>query len=224
VLINGDRCFDENDLQLVSIFGNYASIAIENDYLQEEVRKGISIRKSYGKYLNDILNQLQNISEEERRRIEEHIGRLIPAPASSEKQYFEEQTGKWAVGVDGDAAGFMESGIERRTDDRAEGMVKVEFEDSSLGFADDLTPGGVFIRTPNPMELGEQFLLKLHMSDGGTPIEVACKVIWTNKYGQESQYLRRGMGVKFLNLADDVQRRVEEFIKSQKRREHSFGD
>ncbi len=93
-----------------------------------------------------------------------------------------------------------------------------------MGFADDLTPGGVFIRTPNPMELGEQFLLKLHMSDGEGPIEMACKVIWTNKYGKESQHLRRGMGVKFLNPADDLQKRVEEFIRSQRKKEPSFSD
>jgi len=61
--------------------------------------------------------------------------------------------------------------------------------------------------------------LKLHMSDGGKPIEAACKVIWTNRYGKESTHLRRGMGVKFLNLSDDVQKRVEEYIKSQKKRE-----
>jgi Tfp pilus assembly protein PilZ len=69
------------------------------------------------------------------------------------------------------------------------------------------------------MELGEQFVLKLRLPDGGGPIEMACKVIWTNKYGKESQYLRRGMGVKFLNLTDEVQKRVEEFIKSQEKKE-----
>jgi Tfp pilus assembly protein PilZ len=74
------------------------------------------------------------------------------------------------------------------------------------------------------MDLGEQFLLKLHMSDGGEPIEVACKVIWTNKYGKDSQHLRRGMGVKFLNIADDLQKRVEEFIRGQRKREPSMKD
>lgn len=224
VLIDGDRCFDENDLEFLSIFGNYASIAVDNAYLQEEVRKGINLRKSYQGYLDDILNQLQNISEEERRRIEDHIGKLMPAPALSEKQDSEPQTEKGIAGEDGNAAGVPELSIQRGTEERGDGMLKVEFQDSSLGFADDLTPGGVFIRTPNPMELGEQFLLKLHMSDGEGPIEMACKVIWTNKYGKESQHLRRGMGVKFLNPADDLQKRVEEFIRSQRKKEPSFSD
>jgi Tfp pilus assembly protein PilZ len=219
VLINGNRRFHENDLQFFSIFGNYASIAIENAYLQEEVRKGVSIRKSYEGYLDDILNQLQNVSEEERRRIEEHIARLLPTSVATERQYSEPQTGIRVPGAGGDLTSALDPSIQGGMDDGAEGMLKVEFEDSSLGIADDLTPGGVFIRTPNPMELGEQFILKLHMSDGGEPIEAACKVIWTNKYGKESTHLRRGMGVKFLNLSDDVQKRVEEFIKSQKKKE-----
>ncbi len=224
VLIDGDRCFNENDLEFLSIFGNYASIALDNAYLQEEVRKGINLRKSYQGYLDDILNQLQNLSEEERRRIEDHIVRLMPASESSERQGSEPPMGKRVAGVDGDAAAVPEVSIQAGTEERGDGMLRVEFEDSSLGFADDLTPGGVFIRTANPMELGEQFLLKLHMSDGAGPIEMACKVIWTNKYGKESQHLRRGMGVKFLNIADDLQKRVEEFIKAQRRKEPSFGD
>ena len=221
VLINGDRAFDENDLEFLSIFGNYASIAADNSYLQEEVVKGANFRKTYQKYLEDILKQLQTISEEERRRVEEHIMRLMPAPETSEKQATEPSPDKKVAGGDGAAAAVPEAGVKAGTEDRGNGMVKVEFQDSSLGFADDLTPGGVFIRTANPMDLGEQFLLKLHMSDGGGPIEMPCKVIWTNKYGKESQHLRRGMGVKFLNIGEDLQKRVEEFIKAQRNKEPS---
>ena len=221
VLINGDCCFDENDLEFLSIFGNYASIAVDNAYLQEEVRRGINFRKSYREYLDEVLNQLQTISEQERQRVEEHIVRLMPALEPGEKQAFGPPTGKKLAGGDGVAAAVSKGSIQVGTEERGDGMLKVEFEDSSLGFADDLTPGGVFIRTANPMELGEQFLLKLHMSDGGGPIEMACKVIWTNKYGKESQHLRRGMGVKFLNIAGDLQKRVEEFIKSQRKEDPS---
>jgi len=159
-----------------------------------------------------------------RRRIEDHFAMLLPAPALSEKQDSELQTERGFAGGDGNAAGVPELSIQRGTEERGDGMLKVEFEDSSLGFADDLTPGGVFIRTPNPMELGEQFLLKLHMSDGKGPIEMACKVIWTNKYGKESQHLRRGMGVKFLSVSGDAQKRVGEFIKSQTKKEPSVRD
>jgi len=219
VLINGDRPFDDKDMQSLSIFGNQASIAIENAYLLEELRKGVSFRKSYERYLDDILNQLQNLSEEERRRIEEHIGRLLPGQTPEEKQLAEEPVKEKGTEVEEDIQWAAELAAFRGQDERAEEMIRVEFADSSLGFADDLTTAGVFIRTPNPMELGEQVLLKLHILDGAEPLEVACKVIWTNKYGKESQYLRRGMGVKFLNLEPEVQKRIEEYVQSQKKKE-----
>jgi Tfp pilus assembly protein PilZ len=222
VLINGERSFGENDQQFLSIFSNHASIAMENANLQEEVRKETGFRKSYEGYLDDILNQVQNLPDEERGRIEQHIGRLMQGQKASEKQFIEPQIGKGSTRVEAEVTLAGESGTHRGQEDRAEGMLRVEFADTSLSLADDLTLGGVFIRTPNPMELGEQIVLKLHMSDGGEPIEMACKVIWTNKYGQESKHLRRGMGVKFLNLTEDIRKRVEEYLKSQKKKEPSL--
>jgi Tfp pilus assembly protein PilZ len=215
VLINEKRTFDEKNLKSLSLFGNQASIAIESAHLQEEVRKGVSLRKSYEGYLDDILNQLQSLSADERRRIEEHIKRFMQGQKAGEEQSSEPQARREVERVKGSLASSREWGTDRREDDRAEGLLRVEFGDASLGLADELSPGGVFVRTPNPMELGEQFVLKLHMLDGGEPIEVACKVIWTNKYGQESRHLRRGMGVKFLNLSNGVQERIEKYIKSQ---------
>ena len=49
-------------------------------------------------------------------------------------------------------------------------------------------------------------------------------MIWTNKYGKESRTLRRGMGVKFLNLSPDLQNRVESYVQSHKNQQFSFAD
>ncbi len=213
-LINENRSFNEKDQQVLSILGNYASLAIENAYLQDEMSKAVSFRKSYEKYLDDILNQLQTLSEEERRRIEEHILKLMPA-RPEEKLLAEERGEGKEEGETGTGETAPEVKNNRKTD-RVDGILRVEFNNDSLGFADDLSSGGVFIRTNNPLELGEQFILKLHMSDQTEPIEVTCKVVWTNKYGKESKNLRRGMGVKFLNLTPEAQRRVEEYIQAQR--------
>ena len=109
-----------------------------------------------------------------------------------------------------------ESGINRRQDERVETIVRVEFEEQYWGFTKNLSKGGAFILTPDPMDLGEEFFMKLHMPDGGEPIEVTCKVVWTNKYGKETHDMRRGMGIKFLRLQPKVQDRIEEYIKSRK--------
>jgi Tfp pilus assembly protein PilZ len=215
VLIKEGRAFSEKDLQLLSIFGNHASVAIENDHLQEELRKRMSFRRSYQKYLDDTLNQLENLPEEERRRIETHIKSLIQPQEADEKKPFEAQPREEVEGVKEGLGSNREWGTDQGMGDRAEGVSRLEFAGGSLGLADEVTPGGVFIRTPDPMELGEQFILKLNMSDGEQPIEVACKVIWTNSYGRESHDPRRGMVVKFLNLKQEAQKRIEEYIRSQ---------
>jgi uncharacterized protein (TIGR02266 family) len=109
-----------------------------------------------------------------------------------------------------------ELNAERRQDERLDEILQVEFEDSPVGQTVNISRGGVFIRTPNPLDLEEEFLLKLHIPDGQEPMEALCKVVWANKYGKESEEMPRGMGVKFLRLQDEFKRRIEEFIKIQK--------
>lgn len=218
VLVNEGRRFNDKDLQFLSIFGSHVSISLEIKHLEEELQKGASFRKDYEGYLDNILNQLVGLGEEERRRTEEHIGKLLPnvefvEERSNELQNEEEEKGEELIGVitlTGELdANSQQQGIAGK-------KIQVEFEDDSFDSPDSLLSGGVFIRTENPLDLGEQFPLKLHLTDGKGPIAVDCKVIWTNKYGYETKALRRGMGVKFLNLEPKVQRRVAEHIFAQK--------
>jgi len=217
VMINGDRHFGEEDLKLLSIFGNHASIAIEMAYLSEEVEKAVISHKAYEGYLENIMGQLQRLAEEGGEHIGEHIEKLNPdsVPDKNAPSELQQEQG---TGEERDFTLIGELGGILGQDEKGDGMLRVEFAGSSLGFADDLTTTGLFIRTLNPLELGEQFLLKLHMPDGGGPIEMACKVIWTNKYGKETRDLRRGMGVKFLNPQPEIQKRVEDSIRSRQLR------
>jgi len=221
VILDDDRKFTERDLQFLMIFGNQVSLAMETSTLGEEVRKGVSFRKNYEQYLDNILNQLQTLSDVERRRIEDHIGKLLPAsilganPPLSEQ---EEEVVKGTLPV------AEQTALDQQADERVTKMLKVDVEGEPLAISQDLGEGGVFIRTPNPLDLGEEFLLKLHLAEGEKPIEMECKVIWTNKYGKESRTLRRGMGVKFLNLSPELQRRVEMYIQSHKNQQFSFAE
>jgi Tfp pilus assembly protein PilZ len=95
--------------------------------------------------------------------------------------------------------------------------VQVEIEELPVR---DLSRAGIFIPTANPRDLGEQFTLRLYLP-GGQPLEVPCKVIFSNKYGKESQNLRRGMGIKFLDLPPDVQKQLEERVQASKQTEGS---
>ena len=221
VILDDDRKFTERDLQFVVIMGNLVSLSMETTTLGEEVRKGVSFRKNYEQYLDNILNQLQTLSDVERRRIEDHIGKLLPASILGANPPLAEQEEEVVKGI---IPAAEQAALSQPPDERVAKMLKVDLEAEPLAISQDLGEGGVFIRTPNPLDLGEEFLLKLHLAEGENPIEVACKVIWTNKYGKESRTLRRGMGVKFLNLPPALQGRVETYIQSHKNKQFSFAD
>jgi GAF domain-containing protein len=216
VVINGGKKFDKGSFQLLSIFANQISIAMENAYLREEIHRGINFRKDYERYLDDILVQLHTLSNGEQRRIEEHIGSLFQTEKTDDKQSAELPAEEKVDKIDGSVALTGELGIDRQQGEPVDEILRVAIEDGSLSMADDLIGGGVFIRTPNPLDLGDQFPMKLYLSPGEVPIEVTCKVIWSNKYGHETKDLRRGMGVKFIDLNPEVQRRIEESLQAQK--------
>jgi uncharacterized protein (TIGR02266 family) len=184
--------------------------------LLEEVSKAKGLRITYERYLDNILNQLQGLSLRERERIDSHILKLQADPKIDEKKFLEDQAQEKVAWVQGTIILKEDSGIDRRKDERVETRVRVEFDEEYWGFTKNLSKGGASILTPDPMELGDEFLLKLFMPDGGEPIESACKVIWTNKYGKETKDLRRGMGIKFLGLQPEAQKRIEEHIRSHK--------
>ena len=190
-------------MKILSIFGQYASIAVENANLTAEVNKKIAVQKKFEEYSQRILEMLQEFSEEERKKIEDQVRNIL---------FERNKRGKEKIVLG------SELGIERRQDERLDGIIQVEFEDHPLAETVNISGGGVFIRTNDPLDLEEQFYLKLHIPDGQEPAEVLCKVVWTNKYGKESDDLPRGMGVKFIKIKAQDKKRIEDFIQVKKRR------
>jgi hypothetical protein len=78
LLINEARTFDEQDLLLLSIFGNFASIALQQNHLAAEVRKGLAHRRAYEQNLDMIQNRLQDLEKIGNRSIEENLQRFLP--------------------------------------------------------------------------------------------------------------------------------------------------
>jgi len=208
-LINGTYIFDERSLKCISSLVNFASLSLEIGEMLEEVQKGNSVRTAYEGHLDNILGQLQSLSQKEQQRINTHIIMIKAEQETDTDEFLEYQTnGKipWAQGT-------VIKKDERREDERVEVKVRVEFDEEHWGLTENLSMGGAFVLTTDPMDLGDEFLLKLLLPDGREPLEGECKVVWTNKYGKESDDLRRGMGIKFLNLQEENRIRIEEFIK-----------
>jgi len=199
VRINQETPFAEDNLKILSIFGQYASIAMENANLTAEVKKQIAVQKKFEQYSQRILEMLQEFSEEEKKKIEDQVRNIL---------FERNKRGKEKIVL------RSELGIERRQDERLDGVIQVEFEDHLLAETVNISGGGVFIRTNDPLDIEEQFYLKLHIPDGQEPAEVLCKVVWTNKYGKESDDLPRGMGVKFIKIKAQDKKRIEDFIQA----------
>ncbi len=207
---NGRKGFSPQDLEFLAIFANHVSIAMQNQYLLEEVRKAGSLRKNYEQHLDDLMGQLQGLSNEERKRIDEHIAKLLNGFKDDRRQTFrpeEEETERKNGSIH--LAGEMTF---EEAPDLTE-KVQVEIQAGSLKGDGDLSRAAIFIATANPRDLGEQFLLKVYLAEG-QQLELPSKVIFTNKYGKESQNLRRGMEIKFLDLSPDVEKQVGEYLRA----------
>jgi len=218
-IIGGKRSFSQSDLELLAIFSNQASIAMQNQHLLEELRKTADLRKNYEQHLDDLLGQLQSLSEEERRRIDDHIGKFLSGFKSGKRE------GKHpaaAAAEGGNGAVRLAGEVSFEDSPEFTEKVQVEIENAPRGGSGDLSRAAVFIPTSNPRDLGEEFLLKLYPVEG-QPIELPCKVIFSNKYGKESQNLRRGMEVKFLDLAPELERQVGDYLHSLESAEEGGG-
>jgi uncharacterized protein (TIGR02266 family) len=209
-LINGSYSFDERSLRCISSLANFASHTVEIANLLEEVQKGSEVRTAYEGHLDNILNQLQSLSQKEQQRIDTHIIMIKAEQEVDDNEFLEHKTNGKVPWVQG--AIIVKD--ERRKDEKVEKKVRVEFDEEHWGVTEGLSMGGAFVLTTNPMDLGEEFLLRIHIPDGRDPAEGECKVVWTNKYGKESNNLRRGMGIKFLNLKEENRIRIEDFIKA----------
>jgi len=209
-IINGKRPFSQSDLEFLAIFSNHASIAMQNHYLLEEVRKASGLQKNYEQHLDNLMGQLQSLSGEERRRIDNHIATFLSGFKGEKREGKHPAT----AATEGGNGGIRLAG-EMTFEDTPEltEKVQVEIENGPRRGAGDLSRAAIFIPTANPRDLGEQFLLKLYPVEG-QPLELPCKVIFSNKYGKESQNLRRGMEIKFLDLPPELEKQVGDYLHS----------
>jgi GAF domain-containing protein/Tfp pilus assembly protein PilZ len=208
-IINGKRAFSQSDLEFLAIFSNHASIAMQNQHLIEEVRKASGLQKNYEQHLDDLLGQLQSLSGEERRRIDNHIATFLSGFKGEKREAKHPAT----AATEGGNGGIKLAGEMTFEDTELTEKVQVEIENRARRGAGDLSQVAIFIPTANPRDLGEQFLLRIYPVED-QPLELPCKVIFSNKYGQESQNLRRGMEVKFLDLPPELEKQVGDYLHS----------
>jgi type IV pilus assembly protein PilZ len=77
-----------------------------------------------------------------------------------------------------------------------------------------MSSGGIFIKTPKPLDVGEQFFLNLNLPDTSESLKIKCEVSWNQTDRGDPAKHPPGMGVKFIGMTPaDHQRLKEELIK-----------
>ncbi len=98
---------------------------------------------------------------------------------------------------------------EGRNHNRVPLLVEVLWESAAGKYearTSDISLGGCFIDTIGQVAIGETLSFKLCLP-GGEPIDLQGEVMY--------QLPRTGFGVRFANLSEDQQKRLETLIKSQ---------
>ena len=105
---------------------------------------------------------------------------------------------------------------DKRLEKRLPTQLDVRYQ-SLEGFISDysmnISQGGLFISTRNPLPLGTRIALKVGIPDAEVPMNIEGEVVWVSEYDKKSKSnLIPGMGIQFRNLDDREKKRIEDFI------------
>jgi type IV pilus assembly protein PilZ len=105
----------------------------------------------------------------------------------------------------------------KRTAPRVERALSLVFKDREAFFrayTGNVSAGGLFIKTENPLIVGDRLSLKLQLPGAADPLHIRCEVVWS-RTKQESQPGRpAGMGVKFLKMSERDTRILKQYLSS----------
>ncbi len=104
---------------------------------------------------------------------------------------------------------------DRRSFPRAAIDLNVEYKKLNTFFHDytrNISQGGTFIRTPNPLEIDTEFMFKLTVPELMEPLSIRGRVKWIiaeEDAGVDPENPDPGMGIKFLYETEEDRLRVE---------------
>jgi len=80
--------------------------------------------------------------------------------------------------------------------------------------SENLSSGGIFINTTNPLPQGERFLLHLFLPKDKAPLEIDCEVRWTRKVSKNPKTHPPGMGAQFINISEHDLHKLHEELRT----------
>ncbi|MCF8061031.1 MAG: TIGR02266 family protein [Deltaproteobacteria bacterium] len=105
--------------------------------------------------------------------------------------------------------------FEGRRGPRAQRTLSLAFRDRNAfvkAYSTNISSGGLFVRTRNPLPKGERFVLKLQLPGVPDPLKIECEVAWSRAAGGETGGESAGMGLKFLEMSPDERQALKAYV------------
>jgi type IV pilus assembly protein PilZ len=102
-----------------------------------------------------------------------------------------------------------------RTEARIPQALSLTFKDRDAfirAYTGNISAGGLFIKTENPLGPGRQFQLKLQLPNASKSLEIKCEVVWSRKRETSTPDKPPGMGVKFSEIAEKDYKFIKRYI------------
>ncbi len=114
-------------------------------------------------------------------------------------------------------------GEEKRQSPRANTKIEIMFKEFGAFikvYMLNVSNGGLFIKTDNPLPLEAPVLLKLTLPGAPDAMEIEGRVVWNNPKGRKNSF-PKGMGIQFIKMAPEHEEIIQGFVdKYRKEIEH----
>ena len=108
------------------------------------------------------------------------------------------------------------SNISSREEQRIKKTLSLSYKDQESfisAYTSNISKGGLFIKTNNPLPEGESFILKLKLPGLVEALKINCVVVWVNKDESRSD-MPVGMGLRFVDMDKNERLMLDKYIGS----------
>ena len=107
----------------------------------------------------------------------------------------------------------------RRENPRIPKILTLSFKSKAgfiKAFSENISTGGMFIKTTKPLVKGEPFILQLKLLDVSVTLKIDCEVSWNRTETSDPVKQPLGMGIKFIEISPEDHHRLKKaLIKSE---------
>jgi uncharacterized protein (TIGR02266 family) len=89
-----------------------------------------------------------------------------------------------------------------------------DLEGRLIGFAKNISAGGLFVQTREPLGMGSKVSITFSLPSGEMKVNCRAEVVWRRARDPYSAY-EAGMGLKFLDLDYQTQTLIDSFVREQ---------